>query len=67
MKSKGYEDWGKELAEMYSDELESNTEDELWVNQRFTGLEAPIDTELDSKIELSEWGKELASIYTQNL
>lgn len=60
-------DWGTQLSKLYAEELESNTEDELWVNQKPTYIEAHINEELEKDIGDSEWGKELARIYEEDL
>lgn len=60
-------DWGIQLNKLYAEELELNTEDELWVNQKPTYIEAPADEESEKDIEDSYWGKELARIYEEDL
>ena len=60
-------DWGTQLNKLYAEDLESNTEDELWVNQKPTYIEAPVDEDLEKNIGDSEWGKELARIYEEDL
>lgn len=60
-------DWGTQLNKLYAEELESNTEDELWGNQKTTHIEAPVDENLEKNIGDSEWGKELARIYEEDL
>lgn len=60
-------DWGTQLNKLYTEELESNTEDELWVNQKPTHIEAPVDEDLEKNTGDSEWGKELARIYEEDL
>lgn len=60
-------DWGTQLGKIYAEELESNTEDALWVNQKNTYIETPVDEELERELEDSEWGQEMARLYSQVL
>lgn len=59
-------DWGKQLENLYAQELVDGVEDELWLNQKPTGREEPTDDELES-IEESKWGAELARVYAEEL
>ena len=59
-------DWGKQLENLYAQELVDGVEDELWLNQKPTGREEPTDDELES-IEESKWGAELARVYSEEL
>lgn len=60
-------DWGIQLGKLYTEELESNTEDELWSNQKPVYIEAPVDEKMEKDIGDSEWGQELARIYKEDL
>lgn len=57
--------WGKEMFNLYNNELINNDESELWVNQvPGNSINTP---EIELSQEEKEWGEELQKIYDEFL
>lgn len=59
------DNWGKEMFNLYNNELINNDESELWVNQvPGNSINTP---EIELSQEEKEWGEELQKIYDEFL